>query len=39
LDFLIGGINDKLTSKMFSDDTEIDFFKIASKLLKPFTKL
>lgn len=39
LDFLIGGINDKLISKMFSDDTEIDFFKIASKLLKPFTKL
>jgi flavin-dependent dehydrogenase len=38
LDIMIKAMNNELASKLFSDGTEIDFLKVAGKILKPFFK-
>lgn len=36
LDMMVKMLNTKLASKIFSDDTEFDLFKLASNLIRPF---
>lgn len=36
LDLFVKSLDNAIASKLFSDDTELDIFKIASRILKPF---